>query len=147
LALWAVAERSALGLEALPPPPAPGRVTIDVGADVVPGFCDVAGFMAVGTQAVRIDMVDRLARAVHGIRDGRAPFVPDAGWVASIGLRPDGFVRLMRGLGYRLRSVDGNQAFAWGGARTPRATPAAVPPPSFSPFAKLADHPARSAAH
>jgi hypothetical protein len=67
--------------------------------------------------------------------------------VASIGLRPDGFVRLMRGLGYRLRSVDGNQAFAWGGARTPRATPAAVPPPSFSPFAKLADHPARSAAH
>ncbi len=147
LALWAVAERSALGLDALPPPPAPGRVTIDVAADVVPGFYDVAGFMSVGAQAVRIDMVDRLARAVHGIRDGRAPFVPDATWVASIGLRPDGFVRLMRGLGYRLRSVDGNQAFAWGGARTPRATPAAVPPPSFSPFAKLADHPARSAAH
>ena len=102
LALWAVAQRSALGLDALPPPPAPGRVTIDVGADVVPGFYDVAGFMSVGAQAVRIDMVDRLARAVHGIRDGRAPFVPDATWVASIGLRPDGFVRLMRGLGYRL---------------------------------------------
>jgi len=152
LALWAVAQHSALGIDALPPPPAPGRVTVDIDPDVVAGFYEVAGFMAAGNQAVRIDMVDRLARAVHGIRDAqpgkdrRTPFVPDAHWVASIGLRPDNFVRLMRGLGYRLRLVDGNQAFSWGGNPATRsARPASTPASAASPFAMLADHPARSA--
>ncbi|MGL4543008.1 MAG: helicase-related protein, partial [Polymorphobacter sp.] len=109
---------------------------------------DVAGFMSVGAQAVRIDMVDRLARAVHGSRSGRAPFVPDAHWVASIGLSPAGFVRLMRALGYRLHLIDGNQAFAWGGMRTDQGRSAAMAAAvSTSPFAMLADHPARSLAH
>jgi ATP-dependent RNA helicase SUPV3L1/SUV3 len=141
LALWAVAQR----IEALPNPPAPGHVTIDVQGDTAPGFYDVAGFWVIGGQAVRIDMVDRLARAVHGIRDGRAPFVPDAAWATSIGLKQNGFVRLMRALGYRLRIVDGAPAFAWGGMRSERPGIDAPHTASVSsPFAMLADHPARS---
>ena len=108
--------------------------------DLVPGvslpFYAVAGFWAVGDAAVRIDMVDRLARAMHDQRDGRTPFVPDATWIASVGLSRERFARLMRALGYRPRLVDGTAAFAWGGVRDVR--PAAVPDvPSASPFAVL----------
>ncbi len=133
LALWSVAS----GQGDLPAPPLGGRVTIEVDAKAPPAFYGVAGFWIVGAQAVRVDMVDRLARAMHGVRDGRAPFVPDANWVASVGMSHDGFARLMRALGYRLRAVDGVAAYAWGGMRsTPK--PHAVPVSPSNPFAALA---------
>ncbi len=143
LALWAVAE----GIAVLPAPPAPGLVTIDVLGHVPPAFYAVAGFWSFGqgggAAAVRVDMVDRLARAMHDQRDGRTPFVPDANWIASVGLSRERFARLMRALGYRPRLVDGAEAFAWGGARKdawrtePRRPEPAADAPSDSPFAVL----------
>lgn len=115
LALWAVAAN----VTTLPPPPVAGRVSIDVDEDVPPGFYAVAGFWNIGGQAVRIDMVDRLARLIHLARNGRTPFAPDAAWIASVGMTHDGFVRLMRALGYRPQLVDGSTAFAWGGVKRP----------------------------
>ncbi len=136
IALWAVAQ----GIAVLPSPPAPGLVTVDVVPHVPSAFYAVAGFWSLGPAkdgiAVRIDMVDRLARAMHDQRDGRAPFVPDANWIASVGLSRDRFARLMRALGYRPRLVDGTTAFAWGGIRTER--PPALGRPVDSPFAVLA---------
>jgi ATP-dependent RNA helicase SUPV3L1/SUV3 len=118
LALWAVAMERA----SLPPLPAPGRVSL-------PGDCGPADFLAVAgywrlggqgdTPAVRIDMVDRLARQVHARRTGRAPFIPDPNWAASLGLSQDGLARLLRALGYRPRLVDGTPHFAWAGPRAP----------------------------
>ena len=134
LALWAVAA----GVETLPAPPPAGRVSIDVDPAVIPAFYNVAGFWVVGAQAVRVDMVDRLARAMHGVRAGRAPFVPDAGTVASVGMSREGFARLMRALGYRLRLVDGAAAFAWGGVKPPQPRDVAYVVSSSSPFAALA---------
>ncbi len=134
LALWAVAQ----GIAVLPPPPAAGLVTIDVAAAVPPAFYAVAGFWSIGAHAVRIDMVDRLARAMHDQRDGRTPFVPDANWIASVGMSRDRFARLMRALGYRPRLVDGTAAFAWGGVRQEfRRTEPAADAPAESPFAVL----------
>ena len=136
LALWAVAAGHAV----LPPPPAAGLVTIEVAPLVPPGFYAVAGFWVLGqgagSVAVRIDMVDRLAQAMHGQRDGRTPFVPDANWIASVGMRPEPFARLMRALGYRPRLVDGAAAFAWGGIR-PEPRREVPDTPSDSPFAIL----------
>jgi ATP-dependent RNA helicase SUPV3L1/SUV3 len=142
LALWAVASEQA-ALPALPPA---GRVSIAVdgaGADnlAVAGYWRLPG----GQTAVRIDMVDRLARQIHARRTGRAPFIPDPNWAASLGLSQDGLARLLRALGYRPRLVDGTPHFAWAGAR--RAAPR--PPASAeaqtaartvtaSPFAILA---------
>jgi len=134
LALWGVAT----GQGDLPAPPPAGRVTIDVEATAPAAFYGVAGFWIVGLQAVRVDMVDRLARAMHGARDGRTPFVPQANWVASVGMSHDGFARLMRALGYRPRPVDGAAAFAWGGIRTERARDNVVPIHPSNPFAALA---------
>ena len=140
LALWAVAAGHAV----LPPPPAAGLVTIDIAAAVPSAYYAVAGFWVLGqgaTCAVRIDMVDRLARAMHGQREGRTPFVPDANWIASVGMSREPFARLMRALGYRPRLVDGAAAFAWGGIKNSgRAEPRRIEPidaPSDSPFAIL----------
>ena len=113
LAFWAVHR----GVIAAPPPPLPGRVSVDVLPDAPPNFYDVAGFWAVGGEAVRIDIVERLARAMHDKRDGKAAFVPDVMWQTSAGLSRDGFARLMRSLGYKPRLVDGSQAFEWRGTR------------------------------
>ncbi|WP_419816769.1 helicase-related protein [Glacieibacterium sp.] len=144
LALWAVAA----GVETLPAPPPAGRVAIEVDPAVLPAFYGVAGFWIVGPQAVRVDMVDRLARAMHGVRAGRAPFVPDANSVASVGMSHDGFARLMRALGYRLRLVDGAAAFAWGGVKAPQPRDVAYNVSPSSPFAALAGMtPRASASH
>jgi ATP-dependent RNA helicase SUPV3L1/SUV3 len=143
LALWAVAgERSAL-----PPLPAPGRVSLS-GDSGPADFLAVAGYWRLGgpdgdAQAVRIDMVDRLARQVHARRSGRAPFIPDPNWAASLGLSQDGLARLLRALGYRPRLVDGTPHFAWAGPRsaaprlpTPRAQPTATVSPVAAPAAR-----------
>ena len=111
LALWAVWSE----LAALPPLPVPGRVTVAADDSLPAGFLEAAGFWRIGSEAVRIDMVDRLARAIHGRRDGRAPFIPDPDWAATAGLTRDGLARLMRALGYRLQLVDGAAHFAWRG--------------------------------
>jgi ATP-dependent RNA helicase SUPV3L1/SUV3 len=113
LALWAVWNE----INILPPLPAPGRVSITVDGEWPKGFLEAAGFWRIGSEAVRIDMVERLARAIHGRRDGRAPFIADPNWAASAGLTRDGLARLMRALGYRLQLVDGAPHFAWRGAR------------------------------
>jgi ATP-dependent RNA helicase SUPV3L1/SUV3 len=137
LALWAVAN----DIAALPALPPPGRVSLPVDAAAPPGFIEAAGFWRIGDEAVRIDMVDRLARAIHGRRDGRAPFIPDPNWAASAGLSRDGLARLMRALGYRLQLVDGAAHFAWRGHRRPAPPPESAGEagtPAASPFAILA---------
>lgn len=143
LVLWAVAQ----DLAELPAAPAPGRVSI-ASDGFSPEFLAVAGFWRVGPQAVRIDMVDRLARHIHDRRNGRTPFMPDPAWATSLGLSHDGLARLLRALGYRPRLVDGATQFAWAGraqgarpAATRQSTEAASPDAGrngASPFAILA---------
>ena len=138
LALWAIWAEVAQA----PPLPTPGRVSIAVDDAAPPGFIEVAGFWRIGSEAVRIDIVDRLARAIHGRREGRALFSADPNWATSAGLGRDGLARLMRALGYRLQLVDGNAQFAW---RGPRRAPVSLDPQSDarplsgSPFAVLAN--------
>ncbi|MEI6487244.1 MAG: helicase-related protein [Sphingomonadales bacterium] len=146
LALWAVAGEIA----SLPPLPAPGRVSLSGEAVAAPAdVLLVAGFWRLGhgkdAIAVRIDMVDRLSRHIHERRDGRAPFVPDPNWAASLGLSQHGLARLLRALGYRPRVVNGTPHFAWAGPRhtagkrVPDVVTADVPQArGNSPFAVLA---------
>ncbi len=142
LALWAIW----MDVAELPPLPVPGRVSLAVDDGLPPGFIEAAGFWRIGSEAVRIDMVDRLARAIHGRREGRAPFSADPNWAASAGLSRDGLARLMRALGYRLQLVDGTAQFAWRGQRRPQGRNPLQPvsegdvrTPPGSPFAILAE--------
>jgi ATP-dependent RNA helicase SUPV3L1/SUV3 len=69
------------------------------GATVLPR-CPVAGFRGIGGQAVRVDLVERIARAAHDARKGKAPFAPDPALATSMGLTGDTLDRLMAELGF-----------------------------------------------
>ncbi|WP_109808352.1 helicase-related protein [Sphingosinithalassobacter portus] len=103
-----------------------------------PGADLAHGFRPLGTQAVRVDLVERIARAAHDSRKGRAPFTPDPALATSIGLTPDTLARLMAQLGFRaIRGKEGEpQRWAWKGL-TPK--PKAPAPPRDNAFAALAD--------
>ncbi|WP_088333681.1 helicase-related protein [Sphingomonas mucosissima] len=103
-----------------------------------PGATLAAGFRPLGAQAVRVDLVERIARAAHEARaksgGGRAPFLPDPALATSIGLEPGTVERLMVELGFR-PAAEGR--WAWRGRP---AAKAARPRPDnvFAALAELA---------
>ena len=100
---------------------------------------DIAGFRRLGAQAVRIDLVERIARAAHDARKGKAPFAPDPALATSMGLAPETIARLMAALGFQTTSAaDGAQSWQWRGRPRPRRAPTAPPRPDNA-FAALAD--------
>ncbi|HVF93799.1 MAG TPA: helicase-related protein [Sphingomonas sp.] len=100
-----------------------------------------AGFRGFAQQAVRIDLVERLARATHDARQGRAPFALDPALATSIGLEPPTIERLMAELGFRSKQTDAGERWIWQGRRPPRAAPAVVNPTgAFAALAGLVRH-------
>ena len=127
---WRRALLAAAGQAVADAPP----VSATVLARGTPGAVAVMGYRALGAQAVRIDLVERIARAVHDARDGRAPFAPDPALAVSIGLEPGTVARLMVELGFRAVAGEGAQRYVWRGrARARREMPA-----SDNAFAALA---------
>jgi ATP-dependent RNA helicase SUPV3L1/SUV3 len=106
----------------------------------VPAAMLAAGFRPLGRQAVRVDLVERIARAVHDARPagsgGRAPFAPDPALALSIGMEPASFDRLMAELGFRGLAGE-TPRWVWRGRRPARALPVAPVDPGNA-FAGLA---------
>jgi ATP-dependent RNA helicase SUPV3L1/SUV3 len=127
---WSTAMLAVRARAPLPPLPPAGAVLLPAGAAAVPGFRRIGG------QLVRIDMVERIARAAHDARDGRRPFIPDPALATSIGLAPATLTRLMLALGFRETAADpaGGRAWRWHGRRRAESRPA----DPNSPFAALA---------
>ena len=111
------------------------------GASVLPRNAPGAdlpfGFRPLGQQAVRIDLVERIARAAHDARKGRAPFPLEPALATSIGIQPDTLARLMAQLGFRSArpGEDSKPRWMWQGL-TPNSKPKA--PPTDNAFAALA---------
>ena len=133
--------RLLLGLKGMtvPIPPA--------GATVLPRDNEeavlVAGFRPLGAQAVRVDLVERIARAAHDARQaggGRKPFAPDPALAMSMGLEPATIARLMAELGFR--HVAGTESrWVWRGRPGPGApTPVQRPDGAFAALAEWAGH-------
>ncbi len=113
--------------------PPSGAVVLPRGAA---GATAAQGFRDIGQQAVRIDLVERLARAAHDARSGKAPFAPDPALATSIGLVPETLARLMAQLGFRpAPPLEGEPCWRWAG-RGPRVTSKA--PARDNGFAALA---------
>ena len=108
---------------------------------VAPGAVPAMGYRPIAAQAVRIDMVERIARAVHDARDAaspRAPFVLDPALAVSIGLEPGTIARLMAELGFRpAPDSEGVTRYVWRGRG--RASAPSVRPAPDNAFAALAD--------
>ncbi len=100
------------------------------------------GYRPVGGQAVRVDLVERIARAAHDTRgaaggrgEGRKPFALDPALALSMGITRPTLERLMAGFGFRpAASPDDTPRWTWRGR--PPAPVAA--PPKDNAFAALA---------
>ena len=120
-----------------------GAVVEDMAASVAtvapcgtPGFAAGDGYRTVGSQAIRVDLIERIARSVHDHRRGRAPFSPDPALPTSIGIAPATLDRLMIQLGFRaVAKQDGAARWVWRG-RAPVVRVAA--PVRDNAFAALA---------
>lgn len=127
-----IAARSGEGVAAAPPPGATALPRNAPGAELA------MGYRSFGAQAVRIDMVERIARSAFDARKGRTPFVPDAARIASVGIQPDTLARIMAHLGFApVRGEGKPPAWRWRGRALP-PRPAAQPRPGNA-FAALAD--------
>ena len=94
------------------------------------------GFRPLGAQAVRVDLVERIARAAHDARAGRKPFAPDPALATSIGMTAETLARLMAALGFRAaRREDDAPRWIWHGLTK---IAAAKPAPRDNAFAALA---------
>ena len=129
--------------EAVALPPA-GATVLPRGAE---GATLPAGFRPLAAQAVRVDLVERIARGAHDARQGRKPFAPDPALSVSIGLEPATLARLMAELGFqsvRARGVEGGveapprPQWVWRGRTPARGQPRTAPAPDNA-FAALAD--------
>ena len=99
------------------------------------GATQADGYRPLGAQAVRVDLVERIARAAHDARAGRKPFAPDPALATSIGVSGETLARLMAALGFRTAPVtEGAPHWVWRGIA--RVKPA--PPPRDNAFAALA---------
>ena len=128
-AAWRAALMAARGIAVAIPPP---------GATTITGGAPLAGFRRVGTQQVRVDLVERIARAAHDARAGRGPFAPDPALATSIGITPDTFARLMVRLGFR--SVKGEApGWVWQGRPRLVSPRKAAAPPRNNAFSVLAN--------
>ncbi len=98
------------------------------GATVLPAGQGAWGYRRFGPQAVRVDLIERLAQAAHDARKGNAPFAPDPALAVSIGLKPEAVARLMARLGFRPSAPEGAVAqWRWAPPRRPAPTPAPRP--------------------
>jgi ATP-dependent RNA helicase SUPV3L1/SUV3 len=94
------------------------------------------GFRPLGAQAVRVDLVERIARAAHDARAGRKPFAPDPALATSVGMTAETLARLMAALGFRGAGREGDAPrWTWHGLTKTAAT---KPAPRDNAFAALA---------
>ncbi len=136
-ARWRAALLAARHDQPLATPVPPGATVVARGQGMAGAYRDI------GSQSVRVDLVERIARAAHEARRGGRPFAPDMALATSIGLTAPNFARLMVQLGFRaMPVVDGKAAggvsgdggvvnagarWAWRGP-PPRVKRAATPP-------------------
>src|SRR3546814_19568827 len=85
----------------------------------------VSGFRELGDQAVRIDLIERVAEAAHSAREGRRPFLLAHSLAVSIGCRPHTLSRMMTALGFREQTHEHEAPpyICGGPPRTARQTP------------------------
>ena len=95
LLLWALFNDR----DSLPDIPPAGLCTIKVDKDASRVFYEVSGYRVVGNNAVRLDMLERLANAAREV-SMKGPFPMDADLMSLVGISGDDFIEIMSYLGY-----------------------------------------------
>lgn len=113
------AARTRLPVPVLPPP----------GATIVGDVVALPGFRRIGDVQVRLDLVERVARALHDRRQAREPFTPNPALATSFGVDAATFAAILRACGFR---EAGDGAWAWRHRPRLRVAPPAPPSAHFA---------------
>ena len=109
------------------------------------------GYRALGKQALRIDLAEKLLHAAHGLRTsaGKAPFVIDPAMAVSMGLATAAYAQLLRLAGFQPvmprplpKGAFGPSAplkWRWRPSRRQVKAQQPAPPPATGAFAALAE--------
>lgn len=101
LLLWALDNEQ----DRLPEIPPAGLCTIKVDKKASRVFYEVSGYRVVGDNAVRLDMLERLANAAREV-SMKGPFPMDPDLMSLVGTSGDDFIEIMSYLGYRTKEYD-----------------------------------------
>ncbi|MBA3897413.1 MAG: helicase [Sphingomonadaceae bacterium] len=121
---WIAALGAARTGTAMPVLPAPGVSVMESGAPI-------PGFRTVGRKQVRIDLVEKIVRALHDARAARAAFTPDATLAISMGIDAESFAAILRATGFRAQPEG-----TWTWSNRPRP-PSPRPVPRNAAFSAL----------
>ncbi|MCY4259960.1 MAG: helicase-related protein [Rhodobacteraceae bacterium] len=97
LLLWSLRSKCAV-----PSPPQPGLTTVIADRSMPEGYYPLCGFARVGTLAVRVDILDRLMRLLWNL-ESEQEFEAGAEMLSITGTTHEDFMKIMRGLGYRVK--------------------------------------------
>jgi ATP-dependent RNA helicase SUPV3L1/SUV3 len=89
----------------------------------------LAGFHHFGDQMLRVDLVERIARALHDQRKGAGAFAPNLQLSTSLGIGEATLGRILRALGFV--SV-ANAQWRWRGRRKPVSNVSTPESPAFA---------------
>jgi ATP-dependent RNA helicase SUPV3L1/SUV3 len=98
---WRTALRAAASGAAMPELPPHSTVLLDKPRGEEAGLLARLGFRALGSQMLRVDLVERLATHAFEARAGKHAEVVDRVLVTSLGLQPQALGKLMRDIGFR----------------------------------------------
>ena len=96
LVLWSLAGK----LDEFPESPPPGLVTIPTEKQAPTGWDTMSGYVAAGSRAIRIDMLERLADMLR-TENSRSGFEANPDMLSITGMTLEQFADLMQGLGYK----------------------------------------------
>jgi ATP-dependent RNA helicase SUPV3L1/SUV3 len=113
IALEAARRRSVM-----PPLPMPGMGLLDRPDASLAEVARLAGYRAFGAQMIRVDLVERIARAAHDARGADRVFVPNPALATSIGIGAETLARVLRALGFH--PVEGDPPDRWHWRGRPR---------------------------
>lgn len=124
LILWSMAQQADIPVITRP---TPGLVWIKTAKDIDRNFYRVAGFKPIGENAVRIDMLERLADAVRPLGQNGARFTVSPDLMGYVGASGDDFISVMRSIGYKSESMEAALWQAEQAARTEDASQSNAP--------------------
>ena len=106
------------------------------GATVIASDAAVRGYRRFGDVIVRVDLVERIARSHHDLRQARAPFVPDTTLATSFGIDAITLPLILTALGFR-SAADGQ--WSWGLRPRTRSNPKPTAGNAFAVLGSLTD--------
>ena len=140
---WRAALRAVYRGEAMPPLPMAGLGLLDQPSPALARAAIIAGYRAFGAQMIRVDLVERIARALHDQRQGPGAFTPDLTFSTSLGIGMATLDHVMRALGFQPVGVPQDAQWRWRGRKRAPLEHRPVDNPA-SAFAALRDWQGRS---